>query len=231
MDRRQQIVAQWEQWLPPEPHRTAVVEFVARGRASIVQPDPDRPPLLMFEDGGSMVLPLVRCDGHEPFYSADRPEIDDSGERRNTKYSDVCGSIDEFKRHVADGPAALKRHRNEIAELFDDIRYMIGRMYRRQREYIAFADRLREIIKRLEAVPIVDRAPADEGLSELERLLDMGETAAPERLNELAEQVRAVASAQENNLREHKAAALEVLKAYREVRGPRDWSKDEETES
>ena len=38
----------------------AVVEFVARGRASIVQPDADRPPLLMYEDGGAMALPLVR---------------------------------------------------------------------------------------------------------------------------------------------------------------------------
>ena len=119
MDRKDEIVAQWEQWLPPEPHRTAVVEFVARGRASIVQPDADRPPLLMYEDGGSMVLPLVRYGGREPFYSAERPEIDDSGERRNTKYSDVCGSVDEFKRHVADGPEALSAHGAEIAELFD----------------------------------------------------------------------------------------------------------------
>ncbi len=47
MDRKDEIIAQWEQWLPPEPHRTAVVEFVARGRASIVQPDPDQPPLLL----------------------------------------------------------------------------------------------------------------------------------------------------------------------------------------
>ncbi len=72
MDRKDEIVARWEQWLPPEPHRTAVVEFVARGRASIVQPDPNQPPLLLYEDGGSMVLPLVRHGGREPFYSAER---------------------------------------------------------------------------------------------------------------------------------------------------------------
>ncbi len=227
MDRKDEIIAQWEQWLPPEPHRTAVVEFVARGRASIVQPDPDQPPLLLYEDGGSMVLPLVRHGGREPFYSAERPEIDDSGERRNTRYSDVCGSVDEFKRHVAEGPRALREHDDEIAELFDDIRHMIGRMYRRQREYTAFTDRLRALIERLEAVPIVDRAPADEGLAELERMLAAGETGDAERLNELAEQVRAVASAQEQRLREHKAAALEVQAAYRAVKGPRDWSGDE----
>ncbi len=228
MDRKQEIVDRWGEWLPPEPHREAVVEFVARGRASIVQPDADQPPLLMYEDGGSMVLPLVRCDGQEPFYSAQRPEVDESGERRATKYSDVCGSIDEFKRHVADGARALAEHRDDIAELFDDIRYMIGRMYRRQREYTAFADRLRAIIERLEAVEIVDRAPADEGLAELERMLDVGETDDAERLNELAEQVRRVASFQERRLREHKNAALAVLQAYRDIKGPRDWTEDEE---
>ncbi len=131
-----------------------------------------------------MVLPLVRHGGREPFYSAERPEIDDSGERRNTRYSDVCGSVDEFKRHVAEGPRALREHDDEIAELFDDIRHMIGRMYRRQREYTAFTDRLRALIERLEAVPIVDRAPADEGLAELERMLAAGETGDAERLNE-----------------------------------------------
>jgi len=123
--------------------------------------------------------------------------------------------VDEFKRHVAEGPRALREHDDEIAELFDDIRHMIGRMYRRQREYTAFTDRLRALIERLEAVPIVDRAPADEGLAELERMLATGETGDAERLNELAEQVRAVASAQEQRLREHKAAALEVQAAYR----------------
>lgn len=227
MERTREIEERWNAWLPPEPHRTAVVEFVARGRARIVRPDPERPPQLMFEDGGAMELSLVRCGGREPFYLAGRPE-EPEGERRSTKYSDVCGSVDEFKRHAAEGPDALAATRAEIDELFADIRYMIGRMYRRQREYTAFTDRLREISARLEAVPLVDCAPADEGLAELERLLDAGETGDVERLHALAEQVRAVASAQEQRLREHKAAALEVLRAYRAVRGERDWSRDED---
>lgn len=227
MERTREIEEQWNAWLPPEPHRTAVVEFVARGRARIVRPDPERPPQLIFEDGGAMELSLVRYGGREPFYLAGRPE-EPEGERRSTKYSDVCGSVDEFKRHAAEGPDALAATRAEIDELFADIRYMIGHMYRRQREYTAFTDRLREIVARLEAVPLVDCTPADEGLAELERLLDAGETGDVERLHALAEQVRAVASAQEQRLREHKAAALEVLRAYRAVRGERDWSRDED---
>jgi hypothetical protein len=125
-------------------------------------------------------------------------------------------------------PRSSPRSAGNIDRLFDDIRHMIDRMYRRQREYTEFGDRLREIITELEAVEIVDRAPSDEGLAEIDRMLDEGDSADAERLNELAEQVRDVASRQEARLRDHKAAALAVLAAYREVKGPRDWSEDEE---
>lgn len=226
MDHREQIIERWGEWLPPEPHRQAVVDFVARGRASIARPDEDQPPVLLYEDGGAMSLPLVRYDGSGPFYSAERPQTE-SGERRTTKYSDVCGSVDEFKRIVQQGPEALERKSDEIAELFDDIRYMIGRMYRRQREYIAFADQLREALDRLESLEIVDRAPSEEGLTEIESMLRSGRADDAGRLNELAEQVRAVAQAQEDNLREQKAAAIDVLAAYRRVRGGRDWTEAE----
>ncbi|MFO8079452.1 MAG: hypothetical protein R6V07_04005 [Armatimonadota bacterium] len=227
MDRKQETIERWGEWLPPDPHREWVLDQVSKGRASIVCPDEDAPPLLLYEDGGSMVLPTVRWAGEGRPWSAGEPEIDESGERRNTKYYDVCSSVDEFRDHVAEGPERLADERENIDRLFDDIRHMIGRMYRRQREYTEFADRLRKIIEELEAVEIVDRAPSDEGLAQIERLLDSDAPAAPERLNELAEQVRDVASRQEQRLREHKAAALAVLEAYREVKGPRDWSEDE----
>ena len=77
------------------------MDFVVRGRASIVQPDPDRPPRLMFEDGGSIELPDVRYDGQQPFYAAQSSKAADDPEFRSTKFSDVCGNIDEFKRMVA----------------------------------------------------------------------------------------------------------------------------------
>jgi hypothetical protein len=228
MDRKQQIIDEWGEWLPPDPHRQWVLDQVVKGRASIVHPDEDAPPLLLYEDGGSMVLPQVRWAGEGRPWSAGEPEIDESGERRNTKYYDVCSSVDEFKEHVAEGPEKLAEERGNIDRLFADIRHMIGRMYRRQRQYTEFADRLREIIEELEAVEIVGRAPSGDGLAEIERLLDSNAPADAEHLNELAEQVRDVASRQEQRLREHKQAALAVLEAYREVKGPRDWSEDEE---
>ncbi len=227
MDRKQQIIERWGDWLPPDPHRQWVLDQTVKGRASIVQPESDEPPLLLYEDGGSMVLPDVRWAGEGRPWSAGDPEIDDSGERRNTKYYDVCSSVDDFKEHVAAGSAKLSEERENIDRLFEDIRHMIGRMYRRQREYTQFADRLAEILADLQAVEIVDRAPSDDGLAEIERMLVADEADDAERLNELAEQVRDVASRQEARLREHKAAALAVLEAYREVKGPRDWSDDE----
>jgi len=227
MDRKEEILEQWGQWLPPDPHRQWVLDQVVKGRASIVHPDEDAPPLLLYEDGGSMVLPQVRWAGGGRPWSAGEPVIDESGERRNTKYYDVCSSVDEFKEHVAAGPEKLAEESENIDRLFDDIRHMIGRMYRRQHQYTDFADNLRKILAELDAVAIVDRAPSDNGLAEIERMLDAGDTSDVERLNELAEQVRSVASQQELRLREHKAAALAVLGAYREAKGPRDWSEDE----
>ncbi|MCD6360653.1 MAG: hypothetical protein J7M38_07255 [Armatimonadetes bacterium] len=232
MNRTEEILERWAEWLPPSPHREAVAEFVARGRASIVQPDPDQPPRLMFEDGGSFILPDVRYDGQEPFYSVQRPDAPPDPEFRATKYSDVCGNINEFKRLVADNSPVFRDDPDYIRERFDDIRYMISRMYRRQREYTQFAEELRALADRLAAVPIVDRAPADEGLAELERMLENPEcvAAGKDRLDELAEQVRAVASAQENRLREHKEVAIELFRAYRRVKGPRDWTNEESAE-
>lgn len=228
MDRKQEIIERWGDWLPPDPHRQWVLDQAVKGRASIIQPDPNEPPLLLHEDGGSMVLSDVRWTGGGRPWSAGDPVIDESGERRNTKYYDVCSSVDEFKEHVAAGPEKLAEERENIDRLFEDIRHMIGRMYRRQREYTQFADRVAEILAELQEVEIVDRASSDEGLAEIERMLDAGENADAERLNELAEQVRDVASRQEARLREHKAAALALLEAYHEVKGPRDWSDDEQ---
>ena len=228
MDRKQEIIERWGDWLPPDPHRQWVLDQTVKGRASIIQPDPNGPPLMLHEDGGSMVLSDVRWTGGRRPWSAGDPVIDEAGERRNTKYYDVCSSVDEFKEHVAAGREKLAEERENIDRLFEDIRHMIGRMYRRQREYTEFADRLGEIISELEAVEIVSRAPSDEGLAEIEHMLDEGDTGDPERLNELAEQIRDVASRQEQRLREHKSAALAVLEAYRKAKGPRDWSEDED---
>ena len=144
----------------------------------------------------------------------------------------MCGTVDEFKRLVAEDSPLFRDEPEYIAERFADIRYMIARMYKRQREYSDFAEALRELADELAEVAIVDRAPSDEGLAEIERMLDDPGcvTTERERLDELAEQVRGVAGRQENRLRAHKTVALKLHRLYSQVKGPRDWTQDENAE-
>lgn len=55
----------WEAWLPPEPHRGRLVDFLGNSRAYVIWPDGssnDRgtEPLVQFEDGGLMPMSDVR---------------------------------------------------------------------------------------------------------------------------------------------------------------------------
>ncbi|MFQ6133098.1 MAG: hypothetical protein ACE5R4_13740 [Armatimonadota bacterium] len=220
----------WEAWLPPHPHSDAVRDFLRRGRASIVAQGPDEAPLLAFEDGGVMELPKVRYDEKRSFYHAEDPEKRPRAEFRATQYSDVCGSMDEIKRVVAEEPERAQDDPGYLPSLLEDTRYMIGRMYRRQEEYGAFLERLSELCQRLAAIPVVEREPAEAAAAELERMLSGSPALAAhqrERVEALAEQVRAVAQAQEDRLRDQKEVALLVGKAYRDCRGGRSWAEDE----
>ena len=49
-----------EHWLPPSPHREAVLDVLSDGRAHLVERGHRVPPLLVFEDGGAMELPSAR---------------------------------------------------------------------------------------------------------------------------------------------------------------------------
>ena len=65
-----------KEWLPPEPHRTKLIEFVKAGRAHIQPKQRKRPPIVYFEDGGTISLHKVRYSEEiRNFYPADRPSI------------------------------------------------------------------------------------------------------------------------------------------------------------
>jgi hypothetical protein len=51
------IPAEYEGWLPPQPHRDVVLDWISRGRLHLV---PGSVPLIEFEDGGTMPLADVR---------------------------------------------------------------------------------------------------------------------------------------------------------------------------
>jgi len=77
-------------WLPPSPHKEEVLKFLERGRAHIEEQGHNVPPLLVFEDGGVMELPLAR-------YKDGNFSPTDGTATRQTNYYDICGTINELK--------------------------------------------------------------------------------------------------------------------------------------
>jgi hypothetical protein len=67
---------EWARWLPPSPHRERIVRYLRAGRANLVLDGviPGDAPLVQFEDGGVMPLPLVRWSPEvESFYPEGSP--------------------------------------------------------------------------------------------------------------------------------------------------------------
>lgn len=152
---------------------------------------------------------------------------------RPTKYSDICATLDELKETFAEAPGRIHREPDAIRSLFEDIRYMFGRMHRRLDGYARFAQQLQEIVDEMKNVPCEDLQGALEKLSRLQKTLEEDPDAprtALERLNALAEQVRDIANHQEQLLRDHKALWIRVFRLYQQVKGHRNWSEDEQAE-
>jgi len=150
---------------------------------------------------------------------------------RPTKYSDICATLDELKETFAGDPERLSREPDAVRSLFDDIRYMFGRMHRRLDEYARFTGQLQGIVVEMKNVPHEDLQGALEKLSVLQGTLEENpETprTALEKLNTLAEQVRDIANHQEQLLRDHKALWIRVWRLYQQVKGYRNWSEEEQ---
>ena len=181
------ILREWGGWLPPSPHRERIFDWIEHGTASIVRPEPDEPPLLLFEDGGSMELSKARIANtpRESFQHADPAWQRTRGKYRATQYSEVCNTVDELKRLFAEEPWRVEADPKYIHALIEDARYMVARMYLRQSEYERFGAYLDGVLcQRISEAPSQPRAPADEGLDEIERILtDDGAEGTPGRVD------------------------------------------------
>jgi len=107
-------------WLPPSPHREAILAFLADGRAHVAEQGHGRPPLLVFEDGGAIELPRVRYAPTErgmELIAAETPEAPDQ-----TKHRDVCGALDELKARIAADPGQAAAEREALFALAEAIR-------------------------------------------------------------------------------------------------------------
>ncbi|MBI3944702.1 MAG: hypothetical protein HY321_02190 [Armatimonadetes bacterium] len=146
---------------------------------------------------------------------------------RTTRFSDVCGSLDEIKRLLREekdvDPAVVRG-------LLDDVRHMLGRMEQRLEAYTRFHEAAEALLAQMRAVGPSNRERALAAAAEMEARVREGCPATPEgveALCALAEQVRDVANPFERKLRQSKDAAIALYRLYLDVRGGRDWSQQE----
>lgn len=147
---------------------------------------------------------------------------------RVTRFSDVCGTLDELRKMFEKG--SLDRGEIETAiNLVDDAIYMIGRMLTRLQEYEDFKEELRSILNTMDQIEIVEETKPRKVTDKLRSLISKGfsEKKDLERSVELAEEIRQIANKLERALRTYKGKFLDVVELYGRVKGVRDWSKDE----
>lgn len=212
-------------WLPPSPHVEKVIEMVQSGAAHIRKRGHHEPPLIMFEDGGVIELPKARYE--ETYRGMQLVSSDEAADAGVTKFRDVCGCVDYIKGILRDDPASVQADPHKFDQLLDHALYMIDRMYKREDEYRKF---LTDVIALCAEVPrSPDPKMALKAADEIRFLLhnhpeDVGKYT--ELLNQLAEDVRHVASKQEGCLRRHKDIAVKVDRLYKDVKGARNWETD-----
>jgi len=206
-----------ERWLPPSPHKEAVIEFIKKGRAHIEKRGHNVPPLFICEDGGALELPKVRyvngifiaSEGHEA---------------STTKYTDVCGTIDEFKKLLKD--ESTRSDSSDLTELLGDAEYMIQRMQRRLEKYKEFSDKVGNLWNNMREMSEPDANRAKEKSDQICAFLRDNPSDVNERLNflfSLAEEIRDVANKLEKALYVHRDAAIKLGILYAEIKGARSW--------
>ncbi len=147
---------------------------------------------------------------------------------RRTRFSDVCGSIDELKRTLDEEPDAAAE---VLDALIDDALFMEARMELQLGEYEQFREQVSAIAARLQAIEGSRRQEALALAPTLRVLLGQGRTltgAERSDVTGLAEAIRQVAQDLEDNLGRYKTLALALARAYRDVRGSRPWVLDEQ---
>jgi hypothetical protein len=152
-------------------------------------------------------------------------------ELRQTRFKDVCGSIDELKRVLYEEPERAAADGVPLHSLIDDALYMLERMERRLAEYEAFRDTVLTIAGALQEIGASRRAEGVAAAEALRRQLPQGTPLTEESREEAvasAESVRDVAQHVENAMSRYKALALALEQAYREVKGERVWVLDQD---
>ena len=145
---------------------------------------------------------------------------------RVTRYADVCGGTDEFKRMLTEERerADSSSGRAELASLVADGAYMLARMQVRLTEYEAFRETVRKTLASLDAIVPPDMPLAARETTALDNALGPNGAALDARdLIHRVEEVRQVANDMEGALRRHQEGAVALARAYGALRGHRGW--------
>lgn len=149
---------------------------------------------------------------------------------RRTRFSDVCGTIDELKRVLHEEPEAVVADPEPLIASVDDALFMLSRMRLRLQEYEQFREAILAVAADLGAT---ESPPQQDAASEAAALNNVLRCRRPLTDDEratavaLAEAIRQVAQNLENTLYRYKRLALAVGRAYRTVQGNRPWVLDE----
>jgi hypothetical protein len=212
-------------WLPPSPHREEVLKFLERGRAHIEERGHNVPPLLVFEDGGVMELPLAR------YKDGNFSPAEGEGATRQTSYYDVCGTVDELEKLLKEKPELAQADPARLFELIDDACYMLSRMQRRREKYNDFAEAVKSVSERLNQITGPRTEDAYEKADELRDFLKKSPGEVSDKLEELygmAEGIRDVANRMEKEiLYTYRDLAIELGEIYARIKGSRKWGKGE----
>ena len=211
-------------WLPPSPHKEAILKKIAGGQAHIEERGHNIPSLLVFEDGGVIELHRVRYEMTRR--GMQLVATDETSSGGQTKHNDVCGSVDELKGVIREESELSEAHLEHLNRLLDDVCYMVSRMHRRRESYQEFAAAITALAKSMKEIaePETEHVPAK--ADEIRALLrNLSETATSERdqIDASAEAIRDVANGLESSLTAYRKAAVQIGALFEEIRGGRNW--------
>ena len=152
-------------------------------------------------------------------------------EVRQTRFKDVCGSIDELKRVLYEEPQRAVAERAALDSLVEDALVMLARMELRLEQYESFRSTVLALGAAMQQIGGSRRAEGIAAAQALRARLP-GEGAAPpegearEAAVAAAEAIREAARDVEQKMSRYKDLALDLERAFREVKGERVWVLD-----
>jgi len=155
---------------------------------------------------------------------------------RPSRYSDVCGTVDELKRVLFEEPEIVPTDPASLDSLLGDALGMLDRMEMRLTEYEAFGQEITAVAAALSMIETGLSLVEDEAAA-LRALLSQGHALTDRQRDQAvvhAEAVRAAAQGMENRLYRYKELALALGRAYQGVMGGRHWvltDPEEQTEA